>query len=180
MLDNWKLLSKKTAFKNKWRQIDEWKMKLPDGSEGDFYFSINNNVVLMMAVTDDQKVVLINQYYIYHDKHLLTLPAGYIDDGEDVLGAAKRELKEETGYESDEWISLGEECMGKWSSNKVHYFLALNAKNGGKQNLEPSEDIEVVVKNLAEVRELLKERKITTDIHGVVGLFLGLDYLNKL
>lgn len=180
MLDNWKIISKKTAFKNKWRQIDEWKIKLPNGLENEFYFSISNDVAIMVAVTSDQKIILINQYHIYQDQRLLVLPAGYIDDDEENIEAAKRELKEETGYQSDEWVSLGSELAGKWSSNKIHYFLALNAKKTGNQELEPNEDIEVVEKDLTEVRKLLKEHKINNDIHGVVGLYLGLDYLNKL
>jgi ADP-ribose pyrophosphatase len=52
----------------------------------------------------EPSVLLIRQYRYAADQELWELPAGRIDEGEDALAAAKRELAEETGYSASEWI----------------------------------------------------------------------------
>jgi hypothetical protein len=67
-------------------------------------FQIKRSVVrhigsaVMMAVDDKKRVLLVRQYRLPADKYLWELPAGRLDPGEKPLQAAKRELKEETGY----------------------------------------------------------------------------------
>ena len=62
--------------------------------------------VVVLAL-DERKskpsVLLIRQYRYAADQELWELPAGRIDEGEDALTAAKRELAEETGYTASEW-----------------------------------------------------------------------------
>ncbi len=63
--------------------------------------------VVILAIderTDEPKVLLIQQYRYTANEVLWELPAGRIDEGEDALTAAKRELEEETGYFAHEWI----------------------------------------------------------------------------
>jgi ADP-ribose pyrophosphatase len=62
--------------------------------------------VVILALDERKKnpsVLLIRQYRYAANQALWELPAGRIDEGEDALTAAKRELTEETGYAASEW-----------------------------------------------------------------------------
>ncbi|MCU1234762.1 MAG: hydrolase [Candidatus Solibacter sp.] len=61
---------------------------------------------VMMAVDDKKRVLLVRQYRLPAGKELWELPAGRLDAGEKPLQAAKRELKEETGYGAKKWTKL--------------------------------------------------------------------------
>ena len=61
---------------------------------------------VMMAVDEKKRVLLVRQYRLPAEKYLWELPAGRLDPGEKPLQAAKRELKEETGYTARKWTKL--------------------------------------------------------------------------
>ena len=75
-------------------------------------FKIKRSVVrhigsaVMMAVDKKKRVLLVRQYRLPAEKRLWELPAGRLDPGEKPLQAAKRELKEETGYKAAKWTKL--------------------------------------------------------------------------
>jgi ADP-ribose pyrophosphatase len=75
-------------------------------------FRIKRSVVrhigsaVMMAVDDKKRVLLVRQYRLPAEKYLWELPAGRLDPGENPLQAARRELKEETGYKAKKWTKL--------------------------------------------------------------------------
>lgn len=67
--------------------------------------------VAILAVTDDHRVILTEQYRPPVGRSVIELPAGLAGDiplqeDEPLLVAAKRELKEETGYEAKHWTTL--------------------------------------------------------------------------
>src|SRR5699024_11705908 len=57
--------------------------------------------VAIVAFTDDDKLLFVKQYRLAVGKTLLELPAGHIDPGEGPMDAAVRELREETGFETE-------------------------------------------------------------------------------
>ncbi len=113
--------------------------------------------VNVVAITEDNKIVLVEQYRFGMDEITIETPAGAINRGEDPLAAAKRELEEETGYISDEWESLGRVSVNPaFMTNSAHFFLAKNCRPDGEQNFDPDEDIELVIKPVSELKEVLK------------------------
>jgi ADP-ribose pyrophosphatase len=75
-------------------------------------FHIKRSVVrhrgsaVMMAVDDKKRILLVRQYRLPANKYLWELPAGKVDEGENALQAARRELIEETGYRARKWSKL--------------------------------------------------------------------------
>lgn len=82
--------------------------------------------VAVVAVNDKNEVLTIHQYRHPVAANLLEIPAGLLDFPEEsAFEAAKRELKEETGYSANRWWTLVDFCTTPGSSTEaVRIFLA--------------------------------------------------------
>jgi ADP-ribose pyrophosphatase len=116
-----------------WLEVLEEHIKLPDGRSVDDFYTIRlKDFVVVAALTDDGKVVTVRHYR--HGVHAETqgLPSGFIDDGETPSDAARRELREEAGYEASEWSDLGRYVVdGNRGCGTEHVFLARGARRVG-------------------------------------------------
>jgi 8-oxo-dGTP pyrophosphatase MutT (NUDIX family) len=75
----------------------------------------------------------------------LEIPGGLVENGESPLEAAKKELRQETGYEAAEWIELGSVHPNPAiQSNSCFSFVAKGAHNVGELELDEREDIIVL------------------------------------
>jgi ADP-ribose pyrophosphatase len=96
---------------------------------------------MVVAVTDTREVVLVKQYKHGLGRAVLDFPAGYLDTpDEDPLACAQRELREETGYESADWVALGHWCLdSNRSDTSVHFFLARHIQAVARPKLDETE-----------------------------------------
>jgi ADP-ribose pyrophosphatase len=123
-----------------------------------FYVLKAPDWINIIALTAENEVVLVEQYRAGIHEPSLEIPGGMVDDGENHLEAAKRELLEETGYISDSW-----KIIGKASSNPAiltnftHLYLAVNCRKVQEQQTDGNEDIKVHVLPLNEFLSLVKE-----------------------
>ncbi|MFD8979012.1 NUDIX hydrolase [Streptomyces sp. NPDC059564] len=85
--------------------------------------------VVIVAQDHDDRIALIRHRIPLHGG-VLTLPGGGIEDGEDPLTAAKRELEEEAGITAAVWTSLGTTVPMTRSTMKLHMYAATNLSAG--------------------------------------------------
>jgi ADP-ribose pyrophosphatase len=127
---------------------------------GEFYVIDTNDWVNIIPITEDGQVVMIKQFRHGSKKVTLEIPGGLVDD-ESPEKAALRELLEETGYQGDGVTYLGATNPNPAIFNNLcHTFLVENVKKVSDINLDDNEDIEVVLKPLAEVPSLIAEGNI--------------------
>ncbi|MCH8556956.1 MAG: NUDIX hydrolase [Balneolia bacterium] len=123
------------------------KMRMPGGAKSSDFFTLKApDWVNVIAIDENNEVILVEQYRHGTDDISLEIPGGVIEatHGNNPLEAAKRELKEETGYESDNWTHLGSVSSNPaLFNNYCHVFLAENCRKSGNQELDKHEDISV-------------------------------------
>jgi 8-oxo-dGTP pyrophosphatase MutT (NUDIX family) len=143
------------------------------GVAHEFYVLESGNWVNVIPVTPEREVVLIRQYRHGTREVTLEIPGGIIEPGDSPQEAARRELREETGYEAGEMVGLGfVHPNPAFLDNRCYTFIAWNARQTGPQTQDEKEDIEVLLKPLAEIPTLIREGGITHSL--VVAAFYRL------
>jgi 8-oxo-dGTP pyrophosphatase MutT (NUDIX family) len=163
----WELLAEEYLFRHRWLKVLKRRYRIPrGGQEGDFYLFEYTNWVNVLPVTGEGRIVLIRQYRPGLDTVLWEIPAGALDPGEQPLEAAKRELAEETGYGGGRWELLSTLSPNPGTHSNLSYsYLATGVVPTSEQNLESTEDIEVVVKKPDEVRRMLMKNEFMHSLH---------------
>jgi 8-oxo-dGTP pyrophosphatase MutT (NUDIX family) len=117
--------------------------------------------------------VLIRQYRPGLDRILCEIPAGCVDAEESPLQAARRELLEETGYGEGNWRLLGTHSPNPGTHTNISYsYVARNVMQVATQQLDRTEDIEVLPKPIDEVRNMLEQNEFIHLLHALPLLLL--------
>jgi len=103
----WTVLYSTVQYRNPWITVREDRVIQPDGQEGAFGVVEMTPGVSVLPVDDDGTVHLVRVYRYTLDRYCLEALAGGIEDDEDPLEAARRELREEAGIDAAELIDLG-------------------------------------------------------------------------
>lgn len=135
--------------------------RLPDGSEGGREYIRHPGAVVVIAVLPDGKLAFVRQFRYPLRRAFLELPAGKIDPGESLLACAQRELREETGYEADDWRHVGvfHPCIG-YSDEHIEIFLARDLRHVGHA-LDEGEFLEFLSLSVDEVLAACADGRIT-------------------
>lgn len=180
-LKKWNILKSTLVINNYWCKVRQDEIELPNGKIIDDYFvSIRPDVALVLPITSNQEIVFVRQYRHGVGEVLLELPAGTFDPNqESPQAAAIRELQEETGYTAKKItpLSILYDNPVK-DSNKIHLFIAEDVIEAGKQALDFTEEIEVVLIPVKALTEKIINREISV-AGTVAAIFLGLSFLEN-
>jgi len=143
----WTLLESRVLLRDRWISLRADRLRNAAGVElSPWYVLDYPDWAVAVPITDDDRLVLVRQWRHAAGAWCLELPGGVVDrEDADPLAAARRELREETGYEAVEWRHLYAAFPNPAiQTNRLHVVLATGAAPVGPVAHEPGESIEVV------------------------------------
>ncbi|MBD5193382.1 MAG: NUDIX hydrolase [Bacteroides sp.] len=160
--EKWETVSSEYLFRRPWLTARRDTVKLPDGAiNPEFYVLEYPTWVNVIAITKDGQFVMERQYRHGLGEVGTEICAGVVEEGEEPLEAARRELYEETGYIGGEWTEL---CVisgnPSVTNNLTHCYLAVGVEQSGSRHLDATEDIAVRLFSKEEVWQMLLDDEI--------------------
>jgi len=131
------------VFKGKLFKIYQWKQKQFDGSHQIFERAERLDSVQIIA-SFGKKVIMIKEHQPGKPLPYFGLPGGRVEEGEKPINAAKRELLEETGYESKNWLLMDVELPSTQIKWRIYWYVARDCKKVADPKLDSGEKITVI------------------------------------
>lgn len=143
----WKTLNRRLVFDQPPRlKVEYHEVELPNGRIiPDWTWIKIPDYVNVVVQTEDSMFLCFRQLKYAVDGLMLALVGGYIEPGETPLAAAQRELREETGYISEDWQSLGDYVVDPNRGIAIgHLYLARRAQQVTAIDSDDLEEQEMV------------------------------------
>lgn len=163
------------AYDGGFLKIHKDHVRLPNGAVTSREYIRHPGAVVVLPVLDDGRILLERQFRYPNAQVFIEFPAGKIDDGEDHLESAKRELEEETGYTATDWrfVATIHNAIA-YSDEHLDLYLARGLKEGPSK-LDDGEFLECFTATLDELLDWVRTGRIT-DVKTIIGTF----WLDKL
>ena len=184
----WEEVSCEHIVKDEWIDFRKSRYRFPDGREFEPYYSYSRRDYVVIVATDEAGNYICVRQYRHGIKRVTTeFCAGGIercdgkeygsrldkDSAEDALAAAKRELMEETGYESDDWkFLLSVPSNATMADNYANIFVAKNCRKVSGQSLDETEFLNVHLHTREEIDEMIADGEFPQASH-ILALLLA-------
>lgn len=159
---NWQLLKSEPAIDLSIVKIRHDYYKNPRNEKEVKVIAIEgNDAANVIAKTKTGKIIMVRQFRFGISDYTLEIPGGMIDEGEDVLTAAQREVKEETGYIGENWQYLGNIFANPvWMDSTIHHYYMENAELKYELELDEAEDVEIILLSPEEIYQKIADGEI--------------------
>lgn len=138
----WKTLESRTVYKNPWLRVREDQVIRPDGGNGIYGVVEIRPSVGILAFNDKQELAIVGQWRYALERYSYEIVRGGSGEGEtDMLAVARRELREEAGFEAADWQSFGSVDVCNGVTTDVQYFFIATGLTYVGTNQDPYEEI---------------------------------------
>jgi len=170
------ILHTQTVAQSRLFQIEQLELRFANGTEVQYERLVGstNGAVLIVPMLDSETVLLVREYAAGVDRYELSLPKGRIEDSEEILPAANREIMEEIGYAARNLTQLTSLTVAPgYLSAITHVVLAQDLYPEKREGDEP-EALEVVEWKLSDLSSLLLHPECT-EARTIAALFMTRD-----
>lgn len=148
----WRRRSRSIAYTNPWIDVFHDEVDRPDGSPGIYgVVHFHSRAVGVVAVADDGRLLLVGQHRYALDEYSWEIPEGGVPIGEDLEAGARRELREETGYEASEWRRLCRMSVSNSVTDETGALFVATGLRPGTATPDATEDLALRWATLDEV-----------------------------
>lgn len=175
-----KIINRSIIAKTRLFRIETMDIRFSNGEQRQFERltrSQSSGAVLIVPMLDKETVLLIREYSAGVDRYELGLPKGKIDQGENIINAANRELKEEVGYGAKQLHHLTSLSIApQYLEHMIDIVIAQDLYKEKLQGDEP-EELEVIPWKLDNIQGLLETGECS-EARSIAALYMTKDYLS--
>lgn len=168
---SWVTLSKKSVYDNPWINLEEHQVINPAGGRG-IYGKVHfkNIAIGIVALDHENNTWLVGQHRYTLNEWSWEIPEGGGSLEKNILEAAQRELKEETGLVAENWTEILRTHLSNSVSDEVGYIFLAEALKEGKNELDDTEaDMKVWKLPFKDALTMVLDGKITDGL-SVMGI----------
>jgi len=153
-------LSREEKYTGKILSVHRDVIRLPDGAEAVREVVEHSGGVGVLPVDENGDVYCVRQFRYAFGAHLLEMPAGKLEQGEDPLGCAVRELSEETGFTAAEYVDLGRLYPSPGYCHETLYIYMATGLTRGQAHLDKGEFLDVEKHSLDELYDMVMRNEL--------------------
>jgi 8-oxo-dGTP pyrophosphatase MutT (NUDIX family) len=180
----WSVTASRITYQDRWIKVRSDDCLTSDGTiVAPFHVLEYPDWINVVPVMPDGRVLLVREYRHGRGEIMLGVVAGGIEEGDRLsddpaMEAARRELREETGYEAKTFVKVLVTHPNSATHNNINTtYLALGLNRAAEQSLDESEDVQVLLRPLDDVLQDLQSGSCIMQAMHVAALYAASHWL---